>query len=183
MKRLVVAAMAPILIGTGLAAQGMTDEERVKRGEYLVATSGCNDCHTPFVMGENGPQPDMTRMLSGHPSDIAITRQAALEPPWESAWSGTNTAISGPWGVSFTANLTPDESGILSQYSEEQFLALMRTGLRLGQGRPVLPPMPWPVYGQMTEDDLKSIYAYLQTIPAVSNKVPEPLAPAMPPSN
>lgn len=184
MKRLVVAAMVPMLFGTGLAAEEMNPEDRVKRGEYIVATSGCNDCHTPWIMGDNGPQTDMGRMLSGHPSEIEITQQASLTPPWEVATSGTNTAISGPWGITFTANLTPDETGVLSQYSEDQFVAMMRSGLRQGQGRPILPPMPWPVYGQLTDDDLKAVFAYLRTIPPVANKVPDPLPPmAVPASN
>ncbi len=184
MKRLVVAALAPIVIGSGLAAEEMNPEDMVKRGEYIVATSGCNDCHTPWIMGEYGPAPDMTRMLSGHPSGIAITRQASLTAPWEVATSGTNTAISGPWGISFTANLTPDPAGVLSQYSEDQFIATMRTGLRMGQGRPLLPPMPWPVYGQLTDDDLRAVFAYLRTIPPVANTVPEPIPPQpLPASN
>ena len=41
-------------------------------------------------------------------------------------------------------------------------------------GRPVLPPMPIPVYNNFTDADLAAIYAYLRTIPAVRNRVPEP---------
>ena len=41
-------------------------------GKYLVDTSGCHDCHTPWHMGANGPEPDMSRALSGHPQDIMI---------------------------------------------------------------------------------------------------------------
>ena len=42
----------------------------VQRGEYLVKIMGCNDCHTPWKMGPHGPEPDMTRFLSGHPEEI-----------------------------------------------------------------------------------------------------------------
>ena len=45
------------------------------------------------------------------------------------------------------------------------------------RGRQILPPMPWPVYGQMTDEDLGAIFAYLQTVPAISNRVPEPVPP------
>lgn len=162
-------------------AQQAAAPEKVKRGEYLVTTSACHDCHTPFKMGENGPEWDMDRALSGHPEGEVITEGARLDGPWAAAVSMTNTAWSGPWGVSFTANLTPDpETGVLRDYSEEQFIEAMRSGRHLGQGRPILPPMPWPVYGQMTDEDLGAIYAYLRQIAPVRNKVPEPLPPTAP---
>jgi mono/diheme cytochrome c family protein len=161
------------------AAVAQDDPEMVKRGEYLVTAMGCGDCHTPFKMGANGPEPDMARMLSGHPAEIAITAPAALGEPWLSASSATNTAHSGPWGVSFTANLTPDpETGVLRDYTVEQFIQMMRTGRKQGQGRPILPPMPWPPFGHLTDDDLAAIFAYLKQIPPISNKVPDPLPPA-----
>ena len=47
-------------------------EDKVGRGKYLVTTSGCHDCHTPAKMGPNGPEPDMSRALSGHPENIKV---------------------------------------------------------------------------------------------------------------
>ncbi len=83
------------------------------------------------------------------------------------AFSPTLTAWSGPWGVSFSANLTPDpETGVLRDFTEQQFIQTMRTGRHLGQGRQILPPMPWQVYGNMTDEDLKAVYAYLRQIHA-----------------
>ena len=108
-----------------------------------------------------------------------IAAPGKLPEPWIGGMTGTNTAWTGPWGVSFTANLTPDpETGIWREMSEEQFIQALRTGRHLGQGRPILPPMPWLPYGQKTDDDLKAIYAYLQSIPPIKNKVPDPLPPA-----
>ncbi|MSU90779.1 c-type cytochrome [Rhodobacteraceae bacterium 2CG4] len=177
-RNLAIAALA-IAIPVVAPAQDAPSADTVKRGEYLVTTSACHDCHTPFKMGDNGPEWDMERALSGHPESEVITEGAALSGPWAAASSMTNTAWSGPWGVSFTANLTPDpETGVLRDYSEEQFVQAMRTGRHLGQGRPILPPMPWPVYGQMTDQDLGAIYVYLRQIPPVRNKVPQPLPPA-----
>lgn len=151
----------------------------VKRGEYLVTIGGCHDCHTPLAMGPNGPEPDMKRGLSGHPQDLAIRAPATVAEPWGVAVAPTLTAWSGPWGVSFTANLTPDpETGILRDFTEQQFIQTMRTGRHQGQGRQILPPMPWQNYGQMVDEDLKAVFAYLRQIPAVKNKVPDPLPPA-----
>lgn len=177
MKANPILAVAALVLATPAFGQ-MSEEEMVKRGEYLVTTSACHDCHTPFKMGPDGPEPDMERALSGHPESVAVDEVPAIPEPWVTLAYWTNTAWAGPWGVSFTANLTPDpETGVLRDYTEEQFLLALRTGRHLGQGRPILPPMPWPVYGQMTDDDLKSIYAYLNQIPAIENKVPEPLPP------
>jgi hypothetical protein len=41
----------------------------------------------------------------------------------------------------------------------------------------VLPPMPIPAYKHFEDRDLEAIYAYLRTVPAVKNRVPEPLPP------
>jgi hypothetical protein len=92
------------------------------------------------------------------------------------------TAFAGPWGVSYVPNLTPDKAtGVLADVSEKEFIAAMRTGRHLGKGRPILPPMPWQVIGGATDTDLKALYAYLKSIPAISNKVPEPIDPPAPP--
>jgi mono/diheme cytochrome c family protein len=151
------------------------------RGKYLVSTSGCMDCHTPMKMGANGPEWDMGRMLSGHPDTLQMPPAPALpEGPWLVVSSATNTAFSGPWGVSFTANLTPDPETGLGKWTVRDFIATIRTGRHMGRGREILPPMPIPVYSQMKDADLAAIFAYLRTIPAVKNRVPEPRPPAAP---
>jgi hypothetical protein len=96
--------------------------------------------------------------------------------PWGATAAATMTAWSGPWGVSFTANLTPDPSG-LGAWNEDIFINTMRTGKHWGQSRPILPPMPWFNYGKMSDDDLKAVFAYLQSIPPVHNLVPQPIPP------
>jgi mono/diheme cytochrome c family protein len=152
---------------------------KVARGQYLVNTSACHDCHTPFKLGPNGPEPDMTRMLSGHPEALVMPPAPKLpDGPWLMVASATNTAWSGPWGVSFTANLKPDAETGLGQWTERNFVDTIRTGRHMGRGRAILPPMPIPVYSQLNDADLQSIYAYLRTIPAIKNRVPEPLPPA-----
>src|SRR5690606_16269782 len=104
----------------------------------------CHDCHTPWKMGPNGPAPDMSRALTGHPEDFVVSPPPALAPDgvWTWAAAATNTAFAGPWGVSFTANLTPDKETGLGDWTYEMFIATMKTGRHQGKGRPVLPPMP-----------------------------------------
>jgi hypothetical protein len=159
-------------------AGGQTSVEKAARGKYLVMTSGCMDCHTPFKMGANGPEWDMSRMLSGHPENVTMSAPPVLpQGPWLVISSATNTAHAGPWGVSFTANLTPDPDTGLGQWTEKDFIATIRTGRHLGRGREVLPPMPIPVYNNFSDEDLGAVFAYLGTIPPVKNRVPEPWAP------
>jgi mono/diheme cytochrome c family protein len=154
--------------------------ERVARGEYLVKTSACNDCHTPLKMGPKGPERDLTRLLSGHPSQMVMPPAPVLAPSaaWNVVVGATMTAWSGPWGTSFTANLTPDKETGLGGWTARNFIETIRNGRHQGRGRPLLPPMPWDVYANFTDQDLESIFAYLQAIPAVKNRVPQPMPPA-----
>lgn len=158
------------------------------RGKYLTILGGCNDCHTPKKMGPTGPENDMTRMLSGHPQDPKLPPPPQLLPtdPWNVAVSGGLTAWAGPWGISYSPNLTPDTLtglGVPGLWTEELFIKAMRTGKHIGTSRPILPPMPWPSYGKATDQDLKAIWAYLKSIPPVRNLVPDPvIAPPPPPA-
>lgn len=159
-------------------AAALVDPARIERGAYLVRTMGCNDCHTPWTMGARGPEPDMTRALTGHPADMVMPPPPKLpEGPWVSVSGASNTVFAGPWGVSFAANLTPHPETGLGKWTQEMFIATLRTGRHEGKGRPILPPMPWPVFGQATDEDLGAIFAYLQSLAPVNNRVPAPIDP------
>ena len=150
----------------------------VERGRYLVTIMGCNDCHTPWKGTPRGAEPDMTLMLSGHPEQVRMTTPPDLgDGPWGAVVSRTNTAWAGPWGVSFTANLTPDPETGLGKWTAETFITALRTGRHEGQGRPILPPMPYPMIRQASDEDLRAIFAYLKSIPPIRNRVPEPIDP------
>ena len=181
--RLRPAPLLALTLGTLLVAaagngQAQT-QSQTERGRYLLNTSGCHDCHTPFKLGPSGPQPDMARMLSGHPEGLVMPPAPALPPgPWLTVSAATNTAYAGPWGVSFSANLTPDADTGLGRWTARDFVSTIRSGRHMGKGRPVLPPMPVPVYNHFDDGDLEAIFAYLRTVPALKNRVPEPLPPA-----
>lgn len=167
------------LAGLVLAAKAPqeTKATRVARGKYLVTIIGCSDCHTPVKMGPKGPEPDLSRYLSGHPANANFPPPPKLTPgPWFAS-VGAFTAWSGPWGISYSANLTPDNNTGLGIWTEETFMRTLRTGKHFGVARDILPPMPWQCFAAMTDEDLKSIYAYLRTIPAVNNAVPAPVPP------
>jgi hypothetical protein len=161
------------------AARSGAAPDPVERGRLLVSIGGCNDCHTPMKFDpEVGmPVPDMSRMLSGHPegapdpaSTLAGHDMAAIGP--------TFTAFRLPFGVVYTANLTPDDATGLGGWTKDMFVRAVRTGRHMGgSGRPILPPMPWPVLAQQSDADLEAIFAYLRTIPAIRNDVPAPKVP------
>ena len=180
------AALAGVVVFSGCGKEKTASAEKpaettavaqspAEHGKYLVnAVAGCNDCHTPWKMGPQGPEPDMTRMLSGHPAEMTLPPAPKLTMPWMAGIAATFTAFSGPWGVSYAANLTPDSTG-LATWDETTFMLAIRNGKHIGNGRPILPPMPWQNFKNMTDDDLKAIFAYLRTIPPVKNKVPDPI--------
>ncbi len=156
-------------------------ESQVKWGEHIVHVSGCHDCHTPKKMTDHGPDMDMDRMLSGHPAgspQLPVDRKDMESKGL--AVTGDLTAWVGPWGVSYTANLTPDSTGILS-WTEDQFMYALKNGIYKGLpgSRQMLPPMPWQEYKHMTDGEMKAVFAYLKSIKAVSNSVPPPLPPVL----
>jgi hypothetical protein len=150
----------------------------VARGLYIVNAGGCHDCHTPLKMGAQGPEPDMTRALSGHPETINVATPPNLgKGPWLSAGSATNTAFAGPWGISYAANLTPDQNTGLGIWTEKMFVTAIRTGRHMGTSRPINPPMPWPAFRNFSDDDLHAIWSYLRSLRPTTNHVPDYLPP------
>ena len=148
-------------------------------GEHLVTIGGCSDCHTPKKMGSSGPIFDSTRMLSGHIASMPLFEINRKEMQ-NKGLVVTNdlTAWAGPWGVSFSANLTPDETGIAT-WQVDQFKRAIRFGKYHGQenGRNLLPPMPWEMYRNMSDKELEAVFAYLKSLPPIENLVPAPLPP------
>ncbi len=177
-----VLATAGAAAAKGKDAKGGKDAKMdpVMRGMYIVSTSGCNDCHTPWVFNKDlgMPMPDMTRMLSGHPAG-GPEPSAKVDPKTDLVFIGaTFTAFKLPFGTVYSANLTPDKETGLGNWTEELFIKAMRTGMHLGaEGRPILPPMPWPEFRNFTDDDLKAIFAFLKTVPPVHNPVADPKVP------
>ena len=164
-------AMFSLLLFSSLNCTGentnkqLTKEEMVARGEYIVTTGGCGDCHSPKVFTAMGPVPDSTRTLSGYPQGETLppVDPAMVKPGmWVMAEKNLSGWV-GPWGISFAANLTPDNATGIGTLTEEMFIKTLREGKWMGVGRPLLPPMPWQTIGQMTDQDLKCIYAYLQS--------------------
>ena len=160
-------------------AMVMTSEDSVRHGEYLVQVIGCDHCHSPKMMTDRGPEPNPELSLSGHPAGEALP--PADKKMATSGWLLFNpglTAYIGPWGTSYSANLTPDPSG-LGNWTYSNFEKAMREGKFKGldSGRMLLPPMPWQSFKLMSDRDLQCIWKYLRTIKPVSNVVPAAAPP------
>jgi Cytochrome c len=148
----------------------------VERGRYLIDATGCHDCHTPKKMGKDGPELDPSKLLAGHmASDRLPPPPPVQNGPWIATGTWDLTAWSGPWGVSYAANLTPDPETGLGYWTEEMFVNAIRTGKHMGASRPILPPMPWQAYRNFGDDDLKAMFAYLRSVKPISNRVPDPV--------
>src|SRR6478735_2132989 len=149
-------------------------ESKVKWGEHLVTIGGCNDCHTPKKMGPNGPENDMSLMLSGHPAQQPPPKFDAKE----AAKNGliitqTFTAWTGPWGITYAVNLTSDSTGI-GMWKEDQFVKALKEKKWMGleNTRPLMPPMSMMPATEMSVDELKAIFAYLKSTPPINNVQP-----------
>ena len=111
-------------------------------------------------------RPPLTSLLVA----CCVTDMAVIGP--------TFTSFRLPFGLIHPANLTPDAATGLGNWTEAMFMRAVRTGRHMGgNGRPILPPMPWQNLAQQSDDDLKAIFAYLRSIPAIRNDVPAPQVP------
>lgn len=159
--------------------KAMTPEELIKRGDYIVTTSLCNDCHSPKKFTKMRPEADSSKLLSGHPANDQLPpiETKSLKPGnWVSLGPDLTSYI-GPWGISYSSNLTPDTATGIGLWTEAEFISTLRNGKHQGNGRDLLPPMPWNYVGKMTDEDLKAVFAYLKSLPAVNNRVPAPIPP------
>lgn len=146
-----------IVVVFGVAVAARSDDSQIARGKYLVSVIGCSDCHTP---GTFLGKPDMSRFLAG--SDVGFE-------------------IPG-MGVFYGANLTPDKETGLGGWSAAQIATAITTGKR-PDGRILAPAMPVEDFKNLTPADAQAIAAYLQTIPAIENKVPGPFGTGQKPTS
>lgn len=155
-------------------------EDKIEHGEYLVNVIGCSDCHSPKKMTDKGPVPDMDRYLSGYNSSQPVPSfdTQVMQKNRVLMFSPDLTAAAGPWGVSFAANLTPDETGI-GNWNLDNFRTALRKGKYKGleNSRDLLPPMPWQNFSNLADKDIEAMFLYLKSLKPVSNRVPDAIHP------
>lgn len=129
----------------------------VDHGRYLVSLLGCGTCHTEgALVGE----PNSNKLLAGSHTGIAYSNPLQVKNP----------------GVVYPANLTPDKETGIGNWTEQQIVAMIRTGTD-NHGSASLPVMPWPAYAIISNDDARAIAAYLLSLSPVHNDVPRNVKP------
>jgi mono/diheme cytochrome c family protein len=154
--------------------------ELVKKGEHLVSLGNCNLCHTPKNMDKSGMVLDISRSLSGHPEgspEIEHTSSVSDADGHEIKSNFHLTSWDGPWGISYAANLTPDEETGIGLWDDDMFISTIRNGKHMGSGREIKFPMPWKSLSELKDDELQAIFAYLKSVNPINNKVPNPILP------
>ena len=161
------------------AQDNSSKDVKIQRGKVLVNQGRCNDCHTPLVETEDGLVPDTKRTLSGHPADSETPKIPSVEidsEEWlEFLSSLDSTAWAGDWGLSFSANITPDPATGIGKWNQDTFVEIMRSGRHVSLKRNINPPMPWKDYAKLSDENLQSIFAYLATLNPINNAVPKPI--------
>ncbi len=149
-------------------------DDNIKEGQRLVAILDCEICHSPKRMGPKGPEVIPELRFGGHQAGTQL-------PPYDektvkSGWAlfaPDFTSVIGPWGQSYAANISSDSTGI-GMWSEEQFKKVIREGKYKGldNTRPILPPMPWEAYKNLTDEEITKVFAFLKSTAPVKNVVP-----------
>jgi mono/diheme cytochrome c family protein len=121
--------------------------DRVAYGKYLVNAGHCAACHDGFD-DKGQPIPNMQFAGGG-----------ALIGPWEGGEKVVTVNA---------ANITPDPAGI-GYYDEAMFIDVLRNGGF--KARPLSNIMPWSFFRNLTDDDLKAMFAYLRTVKPVCHHV------------
>ena len=144
MRTGIVLLLTTMAAGTAAAAD---QSELLARGEYLMnGPVACGNCHTP--------------------------RDEKMMPIAGKEFSG-GFHLFDPVGIdAYAANITPDPDTGIGTWTDEEIITAIREG-KTPDGRINFPPMPVPTYNNMSDDDVKAIVAYLRTVPAIHNEVPE----------
>lgn len=110
--------------------------DRIAYGRYLASAGHCMECHTPMAKGR---------------------RQ------YDTMMGAGGFEIEGPWGISISANLTPDPETGLGRWTDAQIKAAITTGVRPDDTR-LTPPMAFDFYRTIDDRDLDALVAYLRSL-------------------
>lgn len=153
------------------SSRAQTQEDLVGRGKYLaVHVAHCIGCHSPI--GAKGRRIAGIE-FSGVPAKNAKRRQG---PP-------QNVGFPGPGGMrTYPRNITPDPETGIGSWTEADFLRAFKEGVNPQGKKHAYTQMEWETYRGIRDEDVRAIYAYLRTVPAVKNAVPKDI-PAKSPAS
>jgi len=177
MKKHTVISLAFVLslilvmaFATSTSASPNYQDDQVQQGKYIATIAGCTECHTPLKAEYQDP----TKLTFEQLQTISFNAGAALDET--KLLSGGRAFDLGPAGILFTRNLTPDEETGLGAWTDEQIKIAVKAGVD-HDGRILFPVMPYHVYNGMADADMDAVIAYLRSVNAVSNQVPESTIP------
>lgn len=149
-------------------ASASSQSALIEHGKYIVSIAGCSDCHTNY---STAYMVDPTTLTSAQVQTLALNAKDALDK--NKFMAGGRLFDLGPAGKVYSANLTPDVETGIGGWTDEQIKTAVRTG-QIPSGRMLVPVMPYHTYNTMADLDLDAVVAYLRTLPAIKNAVPEP---------
>ena len=165
-----------VTIGNIFAEDPGSPVDMVERGKLITEIYGCVDCHSPKIKEGEFFVNDPDRLFSGHPSENKLPQfppEIIGPDKWRGLFTDSMTAWGGPWGISYSANLTPDMETGIGKLSEKDFVSVLTLGIHSNMNRKLMQPMPWKEISQLDDNNLKAIYHYLKSVKPVKNKVPE----------
>jgi len=174
MKKYTLRSLAFVLAGifimiiaiTSAGASADRQDDLVAQGKYIATIAGCTSCHTPLKAEYQNPQTLTLEQIQ----TIALNETQAIDQ--NKLLAGGRAFDLGPAGIVFTRNVTPDHETGIGAWTDDQVRLAIKTGVD-NEGKILFPVMPYHVYNSMADSDLDAVVAYLQSVNAVSNKVPE----------
>jgi mono/diheme cytochrome c family protein len=148
-------AMAAASAQAPVAPDAASAQSPLARGTYLMnGIVACGNCHTPQT-----------------PQGPVAGKEFAGGTPFREGF-----------GVAYAPNITPDPETGIGKWTDQQIITAIREGKR-PDGTIIGPPMPIPLYRDMSDADVQAIVAYIRAVPPVVNKVAKseykvPLPPA-----
>ncbi len=138
----------------------------IEHGKYIATVAGCTSCHTPA----RAEFLDMTKLTLPQIQTLAFDEKDAMDS--SKLLAGGRLFDLGPAGKVYTRNITPDVETGVGGWTDEQIKVAVRTG-QTPSGRQLFPIMPYFTFNSMADADLDAVVAYIRSVPAVKNQVPD----------
>ena len=151
---------------TSAGASSKYQDQQLQHGKYIASIAGCPVCHTPYKAEYQNPATLTLEQIQ----TLAFNESNALDQ--NKLLAGGRVFQLGPIGNLLTRNLTPDKETGIGSWTTDQIKVAVTTGLAI-DGKMLFPVMPYHTYNGMADADLEDVIIYLQSVNAVTNKIPE----------
>jgi len=174
MRKLLIFTTAAFFMLVGLVfssfsaqAEGQYQDGAIEHGKYIATLAGCTSCHTPYKAEYQKPPQELTLEQI---QTLAFNDKDATDQ--DKLFAGGRAFDLGPAGILLTRNLTPDKETGIGNWTDDQIKLAVKTGVD-NHGKVLFPVMPYHVFNTMADADLEAVIAYLHSVNAISNQVPD----------